>query len=213
MDNAMNPSEPQTAPAAASPRNRWTTGPGVATLVVLAACVALMGVLGYRLMNPTAASNIQNSARINSEGRNVAVQPHPASPFTLTTYDGREIGLESLRGKVVVLNFWSSWCPPCKDEAPALERVHQRFKDGDVVLLGVNVWDKGPEAEQFLFEHGITYTNGAPTAPLAAEYGLTGIPETFIVNPEGQVVSRWVGPIGDADLSELIAAALPAADR
>lgn len=181
----------------------------VATLVVLFACLTLMGIMGYRLLNPAPDSQIEGAARINGEGREVAVKPHSATNFSLQAYGGETISLSGLRGKVVVLNFWSSWCPPCKDEAPVLERVWQRYKDKNVMLLGVNVWDKGPAARQFLLEQGITYPNGAPTAPVAAEYGLTGIPETYVIDPKGMVVRHWNGPLSDSELTELIASALP----
>ncbi|MDQ3856122.1 MAG: TlpA family protein disulfide reductase [Chloroflexota bacterium] len=191
-------------------RRRRPTGTQTATLVVLAGVLALLGLIGYRLLNPAAASEVENSARINSEGRPGSIERGPAQDFTLRTYEGQDLSLSRLRGRVVVLNFWSSWCPPCKDEAPVLEKVYQRYKGQGVVMLGINVWDKGADARQFLYEQGITYTNGVPTTPVAAEYGLTGIPETFVVDPRGVLISRWIGPVGDSDLSEMIVAALPA---
>ena len=84
----------------------------------------------------------------------------PASPFTLTAFDGKPISLEALRGKVVVLNFWASWCvPACYDEAPSLERGWQAYRDRGVVLIGINIQDKEEPARRFLAQFNHTVPN------------------------------------------------------
>jgi cytochrome c biogenesis protein CcmG/thiol:disulfide interchange protein DsbE len=124
----------------------------------------------------------------------------------LRSFDGRDVRLADLRGQVVVLNFWGSWCIPCREEAPALERVWQAKRDTDVQFVGVNVWEAETDALNFVREQRITYLNLLdPAGRLAIELGLTGIPETYFVSREGKLVRRWVGPITDERLRALVA--------
>ncbi|MBI4608808.1 MAG: TlpA family protein disulfide reductase [Candidatus Rokubacteria bacterium] len=121
----------------------------------------------------------------------------PATPFTLTLFDGRQLSLEELRGKVVFLNFWASWCPPCRAEARTLEAAWQKYKERDVVFLGIDIQDTEEDAKAFLREFGITYPNGRDASgKLAIDYGVWGIPETFIINREGRITYKHVGALG-----------------
>jgi cytochrome c biogenesis protein CcmG/thiol:disulfide interchange protein DsbE len=120
-----------------------------------------------------------------------------ATPFTLTLFDGRPLSLDELRGKVVFLNFWASWCAPCRAEARTLEAAWQKYKDRDVVFLGVDIQDTEEEARAFLREFGITYPNGRDaTGKIAIDYGVWGIPETFIIDREGRITYKQVGALG-----------------
>ncbi|MCS7002986.1 MAG: TlpA family protein disulfide reductase, partial [Dehalococcoidia bacterium] len=80
----------------------------------------------------------------------IAITPRPAPPFTVTLFDGSTVRLADLQGKVVVLNFWASWCVPCREEATTLQQMALRYQDQGVVFLGVNVWDKDADARAFL---------------------------------------------------------------
>ena len=121
----------------------------------------------------------------------------PAPPFTLTLFDGSTLRLEDLRGKVVFLNFWASWCPPCRAEARALEAAWQKYKSQEVVFLGVNIQDREPDARAFLQEFGITYPNGIDRGSrLAIDYGVWGLPETFFIDRDGRVTYKHVGALG-----------------
>lgn len=121
----------------------------------------------------------------------------PAPPFAVRLTDGREVRLSDLRGKVVFLNFWASWCPPCRAEARALEAAWQRHRDGDVVFLGVNMQDREEAAREFLREFGITYPNGIDGGNrIAIDYGVWGIPETFFLDRDGRITYKHIGALG-----------------
>ena len=112
----------------------------------------------------------------------------PAPDFTLTTLDGGQINLASLKGRVVVVNFWASWCGPCRQEAPVLERVWQQYKDKDVVIVGVAYTDTEKNAKAYLQQFGNTYPNGLDLGTKISEmYNIQGVPETFIIDKNGNV--------------------------
>jgi cytochrome c biogenesis protein CcmG/thiol:disulfide interchange protein DsbE len=113
----------------------------------------------------------------------------PAPDFELTTFEDQVITLSELRGKVVLVNFWASWCIPCEDEAKDLEQVWQEYKDRGVVVLGVNYTDTQPAALDYLSRLGITYPNGPDRGSrISREYGLVGVPETVLIDQSGTVV-------------------------
>jgi cytochrome c biogenesis protein CcmG/thiol:disulfide interchange protein DsbE len=128
----------------------------------------------------------------------------PAAPFTLTTFDGKPISLESLRGRVVVVNFWASWCvPACYDEAPSLERAWQAYRDRGVVLVGVNIQDKEEPARRFLDRFGHTFPNAPdPAGRVSVDYGVYGVPETFFIDRTGRVRFKHVGAVTDEILKQ-----------
>jgi cytochrome c biogenesis protein CcmG/thiol:disulfide interchange protein DsbE len=121
----------------------------------------------------------------------------PAPPLTLTLFDGSVLRLEDLRGKVVLLNFWASWCPPCRAEARTLEAAWQKYRNEGVVFVGVNIQESEPDARAFLEEFGITYPNGIDRGSrLAIDYGVWGLPETFFIDREGRITYKHVGALG-----------------
>jgi cytochrome c biogenesis protein CcmG/thiol:disulfide interchange protein DsbE len=126
-------------------------------------------------------------------------QTPPAPEFSLPRLDTEEtLTLDSLRGRVVVVNFWASWCIPCRDEAPAIEATWQRYRDRDVVVLGVNVQDLVPEALKFLRDTHATYPNVRDRDNrVYRAYGLTGVPETFFINRDGRIVRKFPGVVTD----------------
>lgn len=120
----------------------------------------------------------------------------PAPAFSLTTFDGRSVRLGELSGTPVVLNFWASWCPPCREEAPALNAVARR-NEGRVVFLGINVRDREEDARRFLREFGVPYQNGPDSGGVEAAYGAFGIPYTVFIGRDGTVARTWLGPLDE----------------
>jgi cytochrome c biogenesis protein CcmG/thiol:disulfide interchange protein DsbE len=129
-----------------------------------------------------------------------------ASPFALTTFDGKPIVLDPLRGRVVVVNFWASWCvPACYDEAPSLERAWQVYRDRGVVLIGVNIQDKEEPARRFLTQFGHTFPNAPdPAGRVSVDYGVYGVPETFFIDRKGRVRFKQVGAVTDEILKQQV---------
>jgi cytochrome c biogenesis protein CcmG/thiol:disulfide interchange protein DsbE len=123
----------------------------------------------------------------------------PAAPFTLTTFGGEPVSLEALRGRVVVLNFWASWCvPACYEEAPVLERGWRAWKDRGVTLVGINIQDREEAARQFLTRFDHTFPNAAdPAGRVSVDYGVYGVPETFFIVRAGRVRVKHVGAVTD----------------
>ncbi len=129
-----------------------------------------------------------------------------APPFTFTTFDGETISLDNLKGKGVVLNFWASWCDPCRDEAALLEATWRAEKENGIIFLGLDYLDQEPAALAYLAEYDITYPNGPDLRSQAARrYGIKGVPETFFIDPEGNIAEIIIGPIVDpARMSQLL---------
>lgn len=129
-----------------------------------------------------------------------------APPFTFTTFEGETISLDDLRGQGVVLNFWASWCDPCRDEAALLEATWQREKDNGIVFIGLDYLDQEPAAKAYLAEFGITYPNGPDLRSDAARrYGIKGVPETFFIDPEGMITEIVIGPIvSDSQMAQYL---------
>lgn len=120
----------------------------------------------------------------------------PAAPFSVMLFDGGKLALEDLRGKAVFLNFWASWCPPCRAEARELEAAWQQVKGKNMVFLGVALQDTDQNSREFLKEFGVTYPNGKDeSGKIAVDYGTWGIPESFFIDPQGRITYKHVGGI------------------
>jgi cytochrome c biogenesis protein CcmG/thiol:disulfide interchange protein DsbE len=129
----------------------------------------------------------------------------PAPDFTLTTFDGEEIRLSDLRGQIIFLNFWASWCGPCLDEAPDLQRVYERYQDRGVEFIGIAYTDTDWKSLDFIEQFSLTYPNGPDRGNIISDdYNIQGVPESFVINREGQVVHTIFLPTNEDQLSAIL---------
>ena len=167
--------------------------------VLALACVAgLLALLVWKLSHQEHAPSVG------------AVAPE----FTLQRLAGPgKVSLASYRGRPVVLNFWASWCNPCKSEAAVLERDWTRYRDRGVVFLGVDYHDLAPDARRFVRHHALTFPmleDGS--GQVTGRYGISQVPETYVLNRQGRVVAHLAGPITDPQFAGEFRSALAKAD-
>lgn len=153
-------------------------------IAIVAALLLFLGFLAWGLW------------RTNVDGKRAS---GIAPDFSITTFAGKSLSLADLRGQGVVVNFWASWCDPCRDEAPLLEAAWRREAPNGIVFVGLDYIDQEPAALAFIDEYDITYPNGPDIASQAARrYGILGVPETFFIDAEGRIAGQFTGPITDA---------------
>jgi cytochrome c biogenesis protein CcmG/thiol:disulfide interchange protein DsbE len=135
--------------------------------------------------------------------RHVRLQPGDVAPdLALTLFDGSETSLASLRGNVVVVNFWASWCVPCRQEAPSLQWAWENYRDRGAVILGITYKDSRKASLAFVEEFGLTYLNGPDLrGRISDTYGVTAVPETYIVDREGRIAWTQIGEVTVEDLA------------
>ncbi len=129
----------------------------------------------------------------------------PAPDFTITTFDGSPFRLSEQRGKVVIINFWASWCIPCRTEAPVLQAIWERYREQDVVVVGIAYLDTDRDALAFIEEFGLTYLNGQDLrTEISQAYRMQGVPETFIVDQNGNIAHFIYGAVNESQLNTML---------
>jgi len=169
---------------------------GLAGLVLLAAMTEL---LARDREGSSAGITVANFRAVaESDGRR-------APAFTLPSLDGSDIHLSERPGQVIVLNFWASWCAPCRVEASDLQGVWDRYRDRGVRFIGVDYLDDDASGRAFVDEFAVTYPSAVDQAgSLASEYEVIGVPTTFVISPDGTIVFRFTGRIDAAVLSRAL---------
>ena len=128
-----------------------------------------------------------------------------APDFTIKSYDGQVVALSTLQGQVVVVNFWASWCPPCREEAAYLEQTWRKHRDKGVMFVGVDWVDTPANALAYIEEFDVTYPNGPDVGTKIAEaYRIQGVPETFFVDKKGKLRGVKIGPLKAPELDQRI---------
>jgi cytochrome c biogenesis protein CcmG, thiol:disulfide interchange protein DsbE len=162
-----------------------------------AAMLAVAAVLAILTYGVTSSGHSETIDDALAEGRSV-----PAPALTLPRLEGdASASLSDYRGRVVVLNFWASWCVPCREESPLLQRWHERIRSQGGTVLGVNVLDVRSDALAFMREYRLAYPmlrDGSGDSGRA--FGLVGYPETFIIDRRGRIVAVTRGPVDGAAL-------------
>ncbi len=148
--------------------------------------MGLVALLAWSLSNRASITGLSGFTRVNQ----------PAPDFHLELLDDGAVTLAEQRGKIVIVNFWASACPPCRTEARALESAWKAYRDKNVLFIGANIQDSQEPAKRFIQEFGVTYPNGLDQdGRISIDYGVVGIPVTFVVDGKGIVARRWVGQI------------------
>jgi cytochrome c biogenesis protein CcmG, thiol:disulfide interchange protein DsbE len=174
----------------------------VAQAAAVAVVASLVVLLAIRLISTSRGDNLVEAVR---DGETPAA---PSLVLPELTGDGR-ISLADLRGKAVVLNFWASWCQPCKKEAPMLQEAFERHRGEGLVVLGVNAQDFRVDARRFVERYGVTYPNVHDGPGKTREtWGLTGFPETWWVDRNGRLVAYVQGQFTEQELERNIERAL-----
>jgi cytochrome c biogenesis protein CcmG/thiol:disulfide interchange protein DsbE len=135
-------------------------------------------------------------------------QGEPLPAFDLERLDGGRLTNADVAGRVMVINVWAAWCPPCRAEAPVLKRVEVAADSERVAFLGVARDNDPDESRDFLEDHGITFLNATGDGSFARALRVSGLPTTFVVDASGDIVARHFGPISESKLTVLIADAL-----
>ncbi len=162
--------------------------------LVFAAFVALLALSQLR----TGGEPV--SRGVNEDFGEVGIDEEPAPDFTLELFEGGSVSLSELQGKVVLVDFWASWCPPCIEEAPALNEIYEEYRDRGVEFVGVCIWDTTKTCEQFLGDYAVAYPTGRDAeGAILVDYGVKGIPEKFFIDAQGRVVRKFAGPVREHD--------------
>jgi cytochrome c biogenesis protein CcmG/thiol:disulfide interchange protein DsbE len=170
--------------AGSASRNRRT-----GLIIAFAVILALLALLGWGLKKVQAGP----------------VDRGIAPEISLTSFNGQKFTLSEHRGHVVIVNFWASWCPPCREEAAYLEQTWRKYEDQDVIFMGVDWVDTEKEALAYIREFDITYINGPDVATRAAQaYNIQGVPETFFVAKNGELRGVHIGPLQSPELDDKI---------
>ena len=162
-------------------------------LIVVIPFLSLCILMGWALIK---SGGQPAGIAVNSTFGAIDVAKRPANNFTLTRLNGESIQLSELRGKIVLIDFWSSWCPPCRAEASALSAAYELYLEMGVEFVCVAIWDSEKSVKQFIDEHQVSYPNGIDNSgSIAIDYGLTGIPEKYLVDREGMLIGKFLGPM------------------
>lgn len=181
-------------------RRLSVAGVGLAGLAI----VAFLALMGWALVNRSPATGTSGMTRVGEE----------APGFSMPLFDGGRFELREHQGEPLLVNFWASWCGPCRVEAPVLERGWQRYRARGVTVVGVNIQNTERDARGFIEEFDVTYPNGRdPEGTITIDYGVVGIPVTFFVDRDGTVAGRFVGALSDRQLSGWAEALLAGVER
>ncbi len=168
------------------------------SVAVLLCVVALLGLLGYGVVSEAPDRDIEQAL--------AGGQREPAPKLRLPPLGGgRPISLSAFRGRVVVLNYWASWCEPCRQESPLLQRWHERIERRGGTVLGVDVLDVTEDAQAFVREYGLSYPMlRDPGGDTLKSFGVVAYPETFVLDRRGHIAASRRGPVDEAFLERTV---------
>ena len=173
----------------------------ISPLRVAAIIMAVAGVLALTVL---LALGLENRSPVTGRSGVTRIDK-PAPNINMPLYDGGVLTPTDYADRPAVVNFWASWCGPCRQEAPIFERLSQEYGERGVLFIGVNIQDAQSDAEAYLREFTITYPNGSDEdGSISIDYGVIGIPVTFFINRDGIVQRRWAGVMRETQLRQWI---------
>jgi len=149
--------------------------------------------------NDPLAKTDSDSNKLDRLMADIGISAHPFSTdprmVKLQNTAGRNVRLDDFQGKIVFLNFWTTWCPTCRTEMPSMERLHRKLLGKDFAMVTVNIKETASQVENFFEEYKLTFTALMDTTgEVSAEFGIRAIPTTFILDKSGQIIGRITGP-------------------
>ena len=150
-------------------------------------------------------SNENSDFGVNSSFAFAPISIPDDQNFSITTLEGTKISKIDFNGKILVLDFWSSWCVPCQKEGPILSKISKEWEKRNVQFIGVSVWDSKENVEDFIRKNQIRYPNTIDeNGQMTVDFGVKGIPEKIIINPDGKIIKRIIGPNTENSLEKIL---------
>ena len=150
-------------------------------------------------------SNENSDFGVNSSFAFAPISIPDDQNFSITTLEGTKISKIDFNGKILVLDFWSSWCVPCQKEGPILSKISKEWEKRNVQFIGVSVWDSKENVEDFIHKNQIRYPNTIDeNGQMTVDFGVKGIPEKIIINPDGKIIKRIIGPNTEISLEKIL---------
>jgi cytochrome c biogenesis protein CcmG/thiol:disulfide interchange protein DsbE len=175
------------------------------SIILLATLVPTLAIIGLLAWGVSQSGGRLGGLAINTELGEVQVQQGEARPFNLELFSGEALTLEQMEGKIVMVDFWASWCPPCRQEAPVLAQVYSEYRGKGVQFVGIDIWDRAEDAIKYVDRYRVTYPNGLDQkGTIAIDYGVRGIPEKYFIDRKGMLVKKFVGPMDEAKLKQVL---------
>lgn len=173
------------------PRKRST----IIIILLIVICIVLAYFyLSYRKEKIQREREVEYEGLYPSLGIQRVDPPEEAEDFTLKTLKGGTVSLKDYRGRLIFLNFWATWCGPCRAEMPSMQRLWEEFKEEDFVILAIDIQEKSKLVSSFMNERGLSFPVLLDEkGKVARSYGIRGIPTTFFLNPEGEIIGKAVG--------------------
>jgi len=173
------------------PRKRSTI---IIILLIVICIVFAYFYLSYREEKIQREREVEYEKLYPSLGIQRVDPPEEAEDFTLKTLKGGTVSLKDYRGRLIFLNFWATWCGPCRAEMPSMQRLWEEFKEEDFVILAINIQEESKLVSSFMNERGLSFPVLLDEkGKVARSYGIRGIPTTFFLNPEGEIIGKAVG--------------------
>ena len=158
----------------------------VSTVLFTALVLSFFALMAFGLASRSPVTGRSGETRVGK----------PAPEFSIPLLGGGEFRSADHRGSPMIINFWASWCPPCRQESPGFERVWQKYQDQGIQIVGVDIQDTEEDALGYVREFGLSFPNGRDTdGKITVEYGVIGLPVTFFISADGVVEGRWVGAL------------------